>query len=137
MKTIITITLILCSIGVSAQVKIPKNLKTTSTAKLSDFAINTSSIPTGKYVYSDGYWNTKYKAIDTVACLMHLKDTTSPLIGWQDGYVVLIDGGVSTDYITWKIPFIPMAIGKFNNVFLGPDKKPLSKDELVIQLILK
>lgn len=68
---------------------------------------------------------------------MHLKDTTSPLIGWQDGYVVLVDGGVFTDYIAWKIPFIPMAIGKFNNVFLGPDKKLLNKDELVIKLILK
>lgn len=133
MKTIITIAFLLCSIGVSAQIKTAENLET---AKLSDFAINTSSMPTSRYVYT-GDWNTKYKAIDTVACLMHLKDTTSPLIGWQDGYVVLINGGVSTDYITWKVPYIPMALGKFNNVFLGPDKKPLSKEEFVIQLILK
>lgn len=83
-----------------------------------------------------GDWHTKYKPIDTVKCMMHLHSKDSPLEGWIPGYVVLIDGGVSTEFIEWKKPYIPMAVGLFTNTFLGPDKKEVIKDDYVLQLIV-
>lgn len=144
MKPILTIMLAFIVSASFAQKK-PKSdsLKTwSSLATTADINISASSIfgsefNIPKYEMSFvGDWRTKYRPVDTVACIMHLHSKDSPLDRWQSGYVVLINGGVSTEFIEWKKPYIPISVGLFTNTFLGPDRKEIIKDDYVLQLIL-